>query len=98
MAPFEGKGQYVRACGRVQGHAVCRAMRVAGGTPPRGGREVSRFPLRSRAMLFEGGGGARGAVHIRERYAFSDEGIREGGARSSRTIRGKIFSPETPSD
>ena len=42
---------------RMQGHAVCKAMRVAGGTPPRGGREVSRFPLRSRAMLFEGGGG-----------------------------------------
>ena len=73
-------------------------MRVAGGTPPRGVREVSRFPLRSRAMLFEGGGGARGAVHIRERYAFSDEGTREGGARSFRTIRGKIFSTETPSD
>lgn len=53
-----------------------------------GGREVSPVSLRSRAMLFEGGG-----LHIAEIFGASAEVTREGDARSFGHTRGKMFSP-----
>ena len=79
------------------GHvAGCFAMRLVSWNygSPRGTAKRYRASRYAHARCFL----RAGAVHIRERKGVSDEGTREGGARSSRTIRGKIFSPETPSD